>query len=451
MRSHSPSFKSGLFYLMKYLFQLLAVAFLLVTLPATAHAATPTVEIFDEGNLLSPSDESTLRQESEELDLPPEVSRILYFTYEHNHKDVSTDALEYLRDNARGLLNTDGRSLREGTLLIGVGLDPMSSTARCSNDVCEAISIEEPGRLNGILDQMEAPVRGGNYTVGLLLAAKAAGDPSIYRKSTTRLPGWSIFIAMSVLAVAMLVASFLYSRRVTARRLLKQLDFNRSALPAATKFIIEGDKIVAGLNTPLINEAFKAQWEQIKTDYRQVKPNIVALDSMDPSASTSLLFQHSGSITQGYRQLHRLSTAKAQLDDLQRMAKGEKLTRSTELGWLKADMQRASAVAESGDLPATSAISALLERIEILEKDLSRADFSAQFARLLADYRPIIGALPERLYAHGELNHQRAVPPQLGEQDWHPGMGTHYMPYNYAEFWVSNNAISANLPPAYRF
>lgn len=133
----------------------------------------------------------------------------------------------------------------------------MSSTARCSNDVCEAISIEEPGRLNGILDQMEAPVRGGNYTVGLLLAAKAAGDPSIYRKSTTRLPGWSIFIAMSVLAVAMLVASFLYSRRVTARRLLKQLDFNRSALPAATKFIIEGDKIVAGLNTPLINEALQ--------------------------------------------------------------------------------------------------------------------------------------------------------------------------------------------------
>lgn len=131
--------------------------------------------------------------------------------------------------------------------------------------------------------------------------------------------------------------------------------------------------------------------------------------------------------------------------------RAKKLTRSTELAWLKADMQKAAAVVESGDLPATSAISALLERIELLEKNLSRSDFSAQFARLLADYRPIIGALPERFYAHGELNQQRSVPPQLGEQDWHPGMGTHYMPYNYAEFWVANSAIDEKLPPAYRF
>jgi hypothetical protein len=39
----------------------------------------------------------------------------------------------------------------------------------------------------------------------------------------------------------------------------------------------------------------------------------------------------------------------------------------------------------------------------------------------------------------------------LGTPEWRPGMGTHYMPYRFAGFWVANNNVSSQLPNPYRF
>ena len=116
--------------------------------------------------------------------------------------------------------------------------------------------------------------------------------------------------------------------------------------------------------------------------------------------------------------------------------------RAGEVQWLLGDAQAALS-----RQPDNASLRQITQRINDLSQDLSREDFDSAFTRVLEDYHPMVGALPERLYPQRD----RKTPPLLGTPEWRPGMGTHYMPYRFAGFWVANNNVSSQLPDPYRF
>ena len=402
--------------------------------PAALAEDKPAVDFLDHAQILSSSDEEAVKSQAQSMHLPDSVHEVVYATYPNSGEDFSRTLLHDLaREHPQFIGNGE---LQKNVLVIAVGFEPNSMAVRCGAQVCRDIKIYNAGRVDGILDQMRPALEDDDYTVGMILATRAVADPTVRRQSAQEAPTWSMFIATTsviVVLAAVGLITYLLTRRA---RLRKRFDYIAGVRDSAEELIERTEARINALQSPLAGDSLRVQWRFLVNQYTDARPTLKALEHVQDFSS------HAASIKESYKALKQIHTAAAQIDSLEKFCDGDTAVRAGETQWLLNDAQTALS-----RQPDNASLRQMTQRISNLSQDLSRDDFDFAFARLLEDYHPLVGALPERLYPQRD----RKTPPLLGTPEWRPGMGTHYMPYRFAGFWVANNNVSSQLPDPYRF
>ena len=402
--------------------------------PATLAEEKPAVEFLDHAQILSDSDEDAIESQAQSMHLPNSVHAVLYATYPTSGEDFSRTLFHDLAHEHPQFVSGD--ALQKNVLVIAVGFEPNSIAVHCGTEVCQDIEIYDEGRVDGILDQMRPALADDDYTVGMILATRAAADTTVRRQYAQDAPTWSVFITATMVLVvlgAVGLITYLFIRRARVRT---RFDYIKGARDGAEELIKRTEARIDALHSPLAGDYLKVQWRSLVNQYTDARPTLKALENIQDYSL------HAASIKEAYKALKQINTAAAQIDSLEDFCDGDTAVRAGEVQWLLGDAQAALS-----RQPDNASLRQITQRINDLSQDLSREDFDSAFARVLEDYHPMVGALPERLYPQRD----RKTPPLLGTPEWRPGMGTHYMPYRFAGFWVANNNVSSQLPDPYRF
>ena len=402
--------------------------------PAALAEDKPAVDFLDHAQILSNSDEDAITTQARSIRLPDSVHKVIYATYPSSGEEFSHTLFRDLEREHPQFMTESG--LQKNVLVIAVGFEPNSMAVHCGTEVCHDIKIYDEGRVDGILDQMRPALVDNNYTVGMILATRAAADTSVRRHYGEQMPTWTLFIAGTLVIVVLGTVGLIVYLLVRRARLRKRFDYIEGARDRAEELIARTEARINALHSPLAGDYLKVQWQSLLGQYTDALPTIRALEGIQ---NFSL---HAASVKKAYKALKQINTAAAQVDSLERFCSGDTAVRAGEVQWLLGDAQAALS-----RQPDNDSLRQITQRINDLAQDLSREDFDSAFARLLEDYHPMVGALPEKLYPQRD----RDTPPLLGTPEWRPGMGTHYMPFRFAGFWVANNNVSSQLPNPYRF
>lgn len=402
--------------------------------PATLAEEKPAVEFLDHAQILSDSDEDAIKSQAQSMHLPNSVHAVLYATYPTSGEDFSRTLFHDLAHEHPQFVSGD--ALQKNVLVIAVGFEPNSMAVHCGTEVCQDIKINDEGRVDGILDQMRSALADDDYTVGMILATRAAADTTVRRQYTQDKPTWSVFIAATLVIVLLGTVGLIAYLFVRRARLRQRFSYIERARDEAEDLITRTGSQINALQSPLAGDHLKRQWRSLVNRYIDARPILKTLESIQDYSL------HAASIKEAYKALKQINTAAAQIDSLENFCDGDTAVRAGEVQWLLGDAQAALS-----RQPDNASLRQITQRINDLSQDLSREDFDSAFARLSADYHPLVSALPERLYPQRD----RKIPPLLGTPEWRPGMGTHYMPYRFAGFWVANNNVSSQLPYPYRF
>lgn len=353
-----------------------AVGLLAVTsAPAALAAEKPAVDFLDHAQILSNSDEEAVKSQAQSMHLPDSVHEVVYATYPNSGEDFSRTLLHDLaREHPQFISNGE---LQKNVLVIAVGFEPNSMAVRCGAQVCRDIKIYDAGRVDGILDQMRPALEDDDYTVGMILATRAAADPTVRRQYAQETPTWSMFIATTsviVVLAAVGLITYLLTRRA---RLRKRFDYIAGVRDSAEELIERTEARINALHSPLAGDYLKVQWRFLVNQYTDARPTLKALERVQDFSP------HAASIKESYKALKQIHTAAAQIDSLEKFCDGDTAVRAGEVQWLLGDAQAALS-----RQPDNDSLRQITQRINNLAQDLSREDFDSAFARVLEDYPP---------------------------------------------------------------
>ena len=162
--------------------------------PAAIAEEKPAVEFLDNAQILSNSDEDAIKSQAQSMHLPDSVHEVLYATYPNSGEDFSRTLFQDLAREHPHFIS--GSELQKNVLVIAVGFEPNSMAVHCGTEVCQDIKIYDEGRMDGILDQMRPALADDDYTVGMILATRAAADTTVRRQYAQDAPTWSVFLSL---------------------------------------------------------------------------------------------------------------------------------------------------------------------------------------------------------------------------------------------------------------
>lgn len=404
---------------------------LLLSLFAVPAAAAEPAEVlvYDYAEALTPQHEAMLRSETARIEFPTDIERVVYTSYVENTEDLTETFRLDFRHNNPELLNDD--ELNDGTLVLGVGLDPRTMAVDCSPDICEDLNITGPGRTTGILDQVAAPIENNMYEIGLLNGAKAAANPEIRRESAEGAQTWQIFVVASLFLLLIVGAIFFWMRTRLLHELVAKQAFLHARLPELQQLKDRGDYNIASLDGPLSPPEIKRDWVGIKTEVEHLTPEVRHISRLDIEARASQLYSLSSEVRTCHAAVMKLINAVENVEVLNRIERNDDYLCMRELNYFIDDVAEArTRVARSGGGIAKR-LDSIIDRAQDLHSGLN--DFSARFAALMREYHSVLATLPDSAY---QRSRHSDAPPTLGDAHWHPGIGSHYMPFVYAWEWA---------------
>lgn len=437
----------------RILLVLVALGFIVATSPLLIDAAppataqsTPTsaqVDIIDLAGELSPGDVDLLTTQTADITLPAEVTSVDYLLFATNDELLNDTVLDYAKQERPDLMSADGAKWAPGHLIVAVGLDPKKMGVYCGDDVCAAIGLYDSGRLDGILDRMEPPLKDGNWAAGLLQGAIAAGDPTATRTNDGGGSGdnTGLYLAAGLTGVGgvaalglggALVARTRREKAATARSQFDDLqrDYGRVAqeLPAI-------DVRANSLTSPLANDALRRQWAEVRDGFLAVHSDMDSLGDLRASSDDKQFRSHAAQISSAHEKLTRLTMAEENIDTLASMEHGDASVRRQELSTLHEDILEALAAEPESDL--VPQLEELGRDVLALREDLEAPNFMDRFADLLTRHRVLVEAATQRLYDASDVEaSDEHHAPALWESSWRPGYGFQgYVPFLITSSW----------------
>lgn len=437
----------------RILLVLVALGFIVATSPLLIDAAPPAtaqststsaqVDIIDLAGELSPGDVDLLTTQTADITLPAEVTAVDYLLFATNDELLNDTVLDYAKQERPDLMSADGAKWAPGHLIVAVGLDPKKMGVYCGDDVCAAIGLYDSGRLDGILDRMEPPLKDGNWAAGLLQGAIAAGDPTATRTNDGGGSGdnTGLYLAAGLTGVGgvaalglggALVARTRREKAATARSQFDDLqrDYGRVAqeLPAI-------DVRANSLTSPLANDALRRQWAEVRDGFLAVHSDMDSLGDLRASSDDKQFRSHAAQISSAHEKLTRLTTAEENIDTLASMEYGDASVRRQELSTLHEDILEALAAEPESDL--VPQLEELGRDVLALREDLEAPNFMDRFADLLTRHRVLVEAATQRLYDASDVEaSDEHHAPALWESSWRPGYGFQgYVPFLITSSW----------------
>jgi uncharacterized membrane protein YgcG len=417
---------------------------------ATASAAVVTrgVEVIDLADDLSEADEELLRERTPVLELPGEVTDVTYLLFPETDENLNDTVREFGEDERPDLISAERDKWAPGALIVAVGLDPRRMGVYCGDDVCAATGIYEEGRLDGILDRMETPLRNGNWAAGMLEGATAAGDPTAVRESS-RAPGWlgwAIGGGIGALALGGGTAAVVATRRSQVKKARGQFDEVQRDYGRVAQELQAIDVRAHSLTSPLANDALRRQWEEVKDGFLGLNETFGQLEGLRHDSPDAKFRELRGPIATAHEQVSRMKTAEENIELLAGMEHGDAELRRRELTELHEDILEAGAGV--GDAGLRERLSLLDARVLDLRSRLNAPGFMDEFADLVGDHRVLVAAAQQRLYEESgvdEVSADDRRAPAVWESGWRPAYGYgNYVPFTVVHAWHSSDQQAAS-------
>lgn len=422
----------------------------------TAPAAQRSVEIVDLAGELSESDERMLGNKTPEITLPADVTQVTYILFPDNDDNLNDTVRAFAEDERSDLITAERDKWAAGQLIVAVGLDPRRMGVYCGDDVCASVGIYDSGRLDGILDRMEGPLRDGNWAAGLLQGAIASGDPSARRDGGSGGSGgsgdggagwlgWAIGGGAGALALGvggMAVASMRRKQVADARDQFDEVQRDYGRVAQDLQAI---DVRAHSLTSPLANDALRGQWEEVKTGFLGLDATFDELDGLTADADDAEFRRRRTAIATAHEQVTRMRTAEENIETLARMEHGDAEVRRRELTEMHEDALAAQVSLEDPTLKEQ--LGALDSRILDLRSRLDSPTFMDEFADLISAHRVFVEAAQRHLYAESgvdESEDEDRRAPAVWESSWRPGYGYgNYIPFGIVHSWHSQDQQAA--------
>lgn len=338
------------------------------------------LRIHNPDGVLTADDERILERDAARLEVPGVVKQLHYIVFADNDGNVNDTVENYLRDHHPELIGDD--NFADGTLFVGVGLNPRQAFIFAGDDVAELLELRDSSYLSESLDAIKPGVKDGNIPGGLFHGASVATDLAA----------------------------------------LEQARFD-SAESDRTSAIVMG-----GLGAAALGGGVAAT----TGGYRRSRAKEIAQAREDfdyISAEFGTLAQRLDAID---IRAHSLTSAFAdqQLRDQWRKVRDRFLH-------MHDDVVEAKMKVRNVDSGLYQELAAIQQRIEVLAQEPSSEDFLDNFIVVLRDYQAALTELRRQKFS--DIDESKADAPQapgLTSPDYRPGYGwNNFVPYWALSSW----------------
>ena len=419
---------------MRILPTLTAASLLFLGPAAPAFALEPSaVTLDDQADILTPEEESQLKEDASNVTLPQSVTAIDFVTFESNDDNLNDTVRFYTGDH--GLHDASGEKYADGHLIVAVGMDPRRMGVYAGEDVAGDLNLRDEKRLKAITEEMRGLLADEKYDQGMLRGVQAAADTNLTAKdSNDGHVGGIIGGALGVLGLGAAGAALAATRKKKAKKAREDWDYILAHHGDIAQRLDQINVRAHSLSSPLANDTLRAQWEDVRREF------LAAHASMPTAPADDKEFRAKASeLADARSAVEATVNAESNIEELARMEHGNTEVRRRELTDLHEDVLAATTKAE-GDLKGK--LEALDARVVELRKFIDAPDFMDTYAGILGDYKVLIDALQDQLYAASNIEREDHSAATLADAAWRPGVGSYYVPYVVINDWHQSDVAA---------
>lgn len=418
----------------------LAAASLLFLGPAApAFAVEPSaVTIDDQADILTPEEESQLKEDASNVTLPESVTAIDFVTFESNDDNLNDTVRFYTGDH--GLHDASGEKYADGHLIVAVGMDPRRMGVYAGEDVAGDLNLRDEKRLTAITEEMRGLLADEKYDQGMLRGVQAAADTNLTAKdSNGGHVGGIIGGTLGVLGLGAAGAALAATRKKKAKKAREDWDYILAHHGDIAQRLDQINVRAHSLSSPLANDTLRQQWEEIRSRFVDAHSRMTGFDGLTSQSPDSKFRDLASRIADARAAVEATVNAESNIEELARMEHGNTEVRRRELTDLHEDVLAATTKAE-GDLKGK--LEALDARVLELRKCIDAPDFMDTYAGILGDYKVLIDALQDQLYAASNIEREDHSAATLADAAWRPGVGSYYVPYVVINDWHQSDVAA---------
>ena len=373
---------------------------------AVSVGAAPEVFIDDPDDVLSEQDEADMRAGIERMDRPQVVKRFHYMVFENNRENVLDTVEEYMRSTHPDEIGHD--RMADGTMIIGVGLNPRQAFGYYGDDVAAELAIDYGQRDAAVLDEMKPHVSNGNIPAGLFMSAKLAMDTAaaeeykLGNKQSERNVATGFGGAAGLTLGGIGGAGYIATRRRRERNLEQvRSDFESVMNHHAdlAQRLPEIDVRANSLSSELADAELRKQWGEVRDQFLKNHEVINApggIGEVQISDDADAL-KNRRKLREAAQSIIYVSTAEDNINRLFNIEQGDPATRRAGLTDLREDVIQAKHTATDSGLKED--LERLERRIDELDGDPTSPAFLDDFVRVLGDYRLLLEQVREKEFS----------------------------------------------------
>lgn len=423
-------------------------------IPATgplAPAAQLSTAVHDPDDVLTPAEEDRLLSDAERLETPAVVTQLHYLVFASNHDNVKDSVEEFIRAHRPELISADDDHFADGTLIVGVGLDPRQSFVLAGNDVADSLSLWEGTHLDESVTAIQPGVRDNNIPAGLFAGADTATDVEAlaqarYDSDRTARTAGVIGGGVGAAALGGTLAGVLGG---TARHRSRKIARARAEMDLVSREYgqLSGrlnaiDVRAHSLTSPFADATLRRQWEEVRDRFLLLHERVDQLGELRDASPDKDFLAKSEEISRAAQVTRQVSYAEDNIDTLFRLEHGDDTARRTELQALRSDVVDAQVSLSDTVGGLYVEFQRIRDRSDELAERTGADSFLDEFVVLLADYRSALTQLRHQEFS--DVDEKKATSlsaPTIYERDWRPGYGYH----DFVPFWVMSSWHSSNL------
>lgn len=407
------------------------------------------LHIHNPDGVLTADDERILERDAARLEVPGVVKQLHYIVFADNDDNVNDTVENYLRDHHPELIGDD--SFADGTLFVGVGLDPRQAFIFAGDDVAELLDLREGSHLDESLDAIKPGVKDGNIPGGLFHGATVATDLAALEQAQfdAAKSNRTSAIVMGGLGAAALggggaaaAGGYRRSRAKKIAQAREDFDYISAEFGALAQRLDSVDIRAHSLTSAFADQQLRDQWRKVRERFVRMHDDVSTLGELSPRSDDKAFAQRADQLSDMASTAKKIHHAEDNIDTIFAFENGDELTRRTEAQSLRDDVVEAKMKVRDSDSGLYQELAAIQQRTETLAQDPGAEDFLDNFIVLLRDYQAALTQLRKQEFS--DIDESKADAPQapgLTSADYRPGYGWN----NFVPYWALSSWHASTL------
>ncbi|RNE49753.1 DUF5129 domain-containing protein [Corynebacterium alimapuense] len=399
--------------------------------------------------VLSAEDEARMLRDADRLEIPAVVTQLNYLVFAENNENVNDTVEEFARDSAPELISDDDEHFSDGTLIVGVGLDPRQSFVFAGEDVADALYLNSGSHLDEAVTAIQPGVVDDNIPAGLFAGANAATDTEalaqdLYEQDqsnrTAAIIGGSVGAAGLLAALSAGGGAMLRAGRKKVLTARYHHDLVSKEYGSLAQRLDQIDIRAHSLASPFADNQMRQQWEQVRDHFLQLHDHVDGFSQLNEASPDKDFLAVSTELADAAAVTQQVSYAEENIDSLFKLEHGDEALRRSELAALREDVIAAQLEIGKEESELSRRLKDIEHRADALSLTAEQPEFLDHFVVLLSDYRLALNQLKSQKFSDVEASSELAAP-AIYERNYRPGYGYH----DFVPFWALSTWHMSNV------